>query len=168
MCYFPGEAGADYKYRKSRNDIVIYSYEMVLEACCNASEILLHIPCYAFSQLIPRLGKHFFDDLQQYYTVRINILNQGTMLDSPLVKWLKQVVENTTITTAHPSYCTQEQRLSWGLPLHLLPAWFYPDDAPSQPFETKRDLLIVSPDESPGVKQCWKPFPPPCRNWRYR
>jgi hypothetical protein len=149
MCYFPGEAGADFKYRKFRNEVVIFPYEMVLDACCNTSEILFHIPCYAFSQLIHRLGKHFFDDLQQHCTVRVNVLNQGTMLDAPTVQWLKEVVPNTTLTTAHPGYCTQEQRLSWGAPLHLLPAWFYPDDAPSRPFETKRDLLIVSPDGCP-------------------
>ncbi|MEY4352744.1 MAG: hypothetical protein RLZZ609_985 [Cyanobacteriota bacterium] len=149
MCYFPGEAGADFKYRKFRNEVVIYPYETILDACCNTSEILFHVPCYAFSQLIPRLGKHFFDELQQRCAVRVNVLNQGTMLDGSLVQCLKEVVANTTLTTAHPSYCTQEQRLGWGAPLHLLPAWFYPDDAPARPFETKRDLLIVSPDESP-------------------
>ncbi|MFN9487456.1 MAG: hypothetical protein ACK6BM_12545 [Cyanobacteriota bacterium] len=95
MCYFPGEAGADFKYRKFRNEVVIYPYEMVLDACCNTSEILFHIPCYAFSQLIHRLGKHFFDDLQQHCTVRVNVLNQGTMLDAPTVQWLKEAHRNS-------------------------------------------------------------------------
>jgi hypothetical protein len=150
MCYFPGEAGADYKYRKFKNEAIIYPYEMIIDTCSNASEILLHIPCYAFSQIISRLGMHFFVDLQQRCSVRVNILNQGMIPDIPRLMLLKEVVPNLTCTSAHSSYCTSKQRQDWGVPLHHLPAWFYPDDAPSRPFETKRDLMIVSPDQCPS------------------
>ncbi|MFM7639949.1 MAG: hypothetical protein ACKO45_00085 [Cyanobium sp.] len=150
MCYFPGEAGADFKYRKFKNEVIIYPYEMVVDACRHVSEILLHLPSYALSHLISRLGKHFFVDLQQRHAVRVNILNQGAMLDALIVQSLKEVVPNTTLTTAHSSYSTQKERQDWGVPLHHLPAWFYPDDAPSRPFETKRDLMIVSPDQCPS------------------
>lgn len=146
MCYFPGNPGPDYKYRKFQNDVIIYPYEMVLEACCNASEILLHVPCYASSKLISRLGRQFFVELQQRCSLKINILNQGLSPDVAMLKCLKEVVPDLTCTTAHPSYCTPLQRQKWGVSLHLLPAWFYPDEAPLRPFEAKRDLLIVSPD----------------------
>jgi hypothetical protein len=37
-----------------------------------------------------------------------------------------------------------------------LPAWFYPDDAPFQPFEEKRDLMLVSPDPDPNRERILK------------
>lgn len=149
MCYFPGEAGTDYKYRKFENNVIIYPFEMVLDTCCNLREILFHIPCYAFSQIVSKLGTQFFVDLQQRCSVRVNILNQGLTPEVPVIQLLKQVVPNLTCTSAHPSYCTLNERRNWGVPLHHLPAWFYPDDAPLQPFESKRDLLIASPDKCP-------------------
>lgn len=149
MCYFPGEACTDYRYRKFDNDVIIYPFEMVLRACRNLTEIVLHIPCYALSYIVSQQGVQFFVRLQQRCTVKLNILNQGMTPDIRVIQLLKEVVPSLTCTSAHPSYCTPEQRRNWGVPLHHLPPWFYPDDAPYQPFETKRDLLIVSPDNCP-------------------
>lgn len=152
MCFFPGEARPVFRYKKFKNEVLIYPFNMVLKTCHKAQEMLIHVPAYAFEQIISNLGDQYLRYLRDRYNLKINILNQNILMmpDVSAVRSLQEIIPDLTCTTAHPSYCTPEQRQYWGVPMHHLPAWFYPDDAPSRPFETKRDLMIVSPDPSPS------------------
>jgi len=151
MCFYPGEAHSVLRYRMFQNDVLIYPFEMVLRVCARAQQVLLHIPEYALSEVISRLGSPYLTDLRRHQGLRINILNQNiqSMPDRAVVQSLAQLVPDLTMTTAHPRYSTREQREYWGVPLHHLPAWTRPDHDPPDAFETKRDLLLVSPDPSP-------------------
>lgn len=155
MCSFPGEAISAFRYRKFKNNVLIYSFEAVLQDFDGVSEILLHIPEYAVKKILSELGSKKLCDLRSRYALKINILNQNILMmpDVSFIQWLKDICPDLTCTTAHPRYSTLEQRQYWGVPLHHLPAWFGPDGAPILPFETKRDLMLVAPDWHPNKEQ---------------
>jgi hypothetical protein len=151
MCFLPGEAGYTLRYRKFKNDVLIYPLEMVLRTCRDASEVLLHVPEYAVPLVMSRLGKEGLADLRQRCGLKINILNQNVLMmpDLAVVQSLKEIIPDLTCTTAHPRYSTPEQRRYWGVPMHHLPAWYHPGEVVPRPFETKQDLMIVSADRNP-------------------
>lgn len=154
MCSFPGEASSAFRYRNFKNDVLIYPFETVLQAFDGASEILLHIPEYALELILSKLGSKKLCDLRSRHGLKINILNQNILMmpDVGFIQWLNDICPDLTCTTAHPRYSTLEQRKYWGVPLHHLPAWFGPD-APFLPFETKRNLMLVSPDWNPDKER---------------
>lgn len=154
MCSFPGEASSAFRYRNFKNNVLIYPFEIVLQAFDGASEILLHVPEYALKKILSKLGRKTLCDLRSRHGLKINILNQNILMmpEVGFIQWLTDICPDLTCTTAHPRYSTSEQRQYWGVPLHHLPAWFGPD-APSLPFETKRDLMLVSPDMNPNKER---------------
>jgi hypothetical protein len=151
MSFFPGEGWATWRYVMFDNDVTIYPFEMIMSACRRAEEILLHLPEYAAPAILESIGWDRLRALRLSHGLRVNILNQNNLMmpGEEFLSRLRDCLPEATCTTAHKRYTTREHRLAWGLPTHLLPAWTAPDESPATPFETKKDLMIVSPDQSP-------------------
>lgn len=152
MCFFPGEGRHTYHYVLFKNDVIIYPFNLALAMCFRAEQIQLHVPEYALPIVVERIGPGRLAQLRSNQDLRLNILNQNTM-GMPADVFLDQLrttlPEHLTCTTAHPSYSTEAHRRRWKMPVHHLPGWTYPDAAPATGYETKRDLMLVSPDASP-------------------
>jgi len=151
MCYYPYEARTASRYVMFDNDVTIYPFEMVMATCRNASHVLMHIPEYAVEDILNRIGWDSLWRLRAERNLRANILNQNALLmpRPQSVARLREVIGDLTCTAAFPRFVTVEQRRYWNVPLHFLPAWTRPDDGDPTPYETKRNLMIVSPDSHP-------------------
>jgi hypothetical protein len=150
VCFLPEEGWHYCRFRMSDNDTIIYPLEFVLARCSKVKDMLLHVPDYALEVFMQRLGPKRLAQLRSEKGMRINILNQNIQLmpaDSVIVR-LREEFPGITCTCAHPSYSTAAYQQRWGIPLHHLPAWTYPDDASATSYETKQDIMIVSPDPS--------------------
>jgi hypothetical protein len=113
--------------------------------------MLVHVPEFALQQFLERMGRRRLMQLRLKHGLRINILNQNVQLMPAdiVIERLREAVPEVSCTTAHQSYTTVEFRRRWGVPVHHLPAWTYPQDPVVSRYETKRNLVIVSPDPSP-------------------
>jgi hypothetical protein len=151
MCTYPSEARPGMRYTMFKNDVAIHSFEDVMKLAPRRSELLVHIPEYAAERVVAAIGWEDLRRLAAERTVRVNILNQNVELmpDQPFLERLKLTVAEVTCTTAHPSYSTRAYRALVGIPCHHIPAWMHPDDAPATPAQSKRELMLVSPDPSP-------------------
>ncbi len=151
MCFYPCEAGTTSRYVMFHNDVTIYPLEMVIATCRNASEVLVHLPEYAAERIVNRIGWKDLRRLRGQRNVRFNVLNQNVLLMPPVefIAKVREMIPDLTCTAAFPRFVTPEQRSYWNVPLHLLPAWIRPDEGYTTPYETKRDLMIVSPDSNP-------------------
>lgn len=150
MCYYPGQWRGKWRYRSVDGAITIYPYALVTLLCRRAESMLVHIPNIAVPYFL-EMGGRRLAQLRRKHGLRINILNQN-ILHMPAdiaIHRLREAVPELSCTTAHPSYTTAEYRRRWGVPVHHLPAFTYPHEPVVSSYETKRNLLIVSPDPSP-------------------
>ena len=150
VCFYPGEAGEISRYVRFSNNVRIYPFEMLISVCRDATEVLIHLPEFSAERIVNRMGWEELKSLRAEKNLKVNILNQNVTLmpRQEFIDQLRGVIPDLTCTTAHPRYTTAEFRQQWGVPLHFLPAWTYPDRAPATSYETKRNLMIVSHDES--------------------
>ncbi len=86
--------------------------------------------------------------------VTINIMNQRNdiMLPPEFFTLLKKICPNVTMTCAHEKYCNKYLRSTYDLPIHYIPADKKPDYF-HFPFHKKKDIVALSPDESPYRSQ---------------
>jgi len=151
MCFYPGQGKGKWRYQSVDGSITIYPFWLILATCLQLTQMQLHVPEYALQGIVERLGRRRLTRLRLVRGININILNQNILLNPPdaFIKSLREQLPELTCTTAHPSYSTMQFRRKWGIPVHHLPAWTYPNDPVANGYEEKRDLLIVSPDPSP-------------------
>jgi hypothetical protein len=151
MCFYPGEGEEKWHYKKMDHEIMVYSFKLVLATCRRVKAMQLHVPEYAVQTVVKEIGWKRLTQLRLTHGLRINILSQNIELMPPdnCIARLREVLPEITCTTAHPSYSTAEYRRRLGIPVHHLPAWTYPEEVKISGYETKRELLIVSPDPSP-------------------
>ena len=151
ICFYPGQASHACRYTNFENDEIISPFEMALKWCVSAREILVHVPEHDLKELVEITGWDQLARLRKSHGLRLNILNQNNLMmpDREFVRDLAAKLPETTCTAAHPIYATAEWRNHWGVPLHFLPAWLHRDDAPASDFQSKRNLMIVSPDANP-------------------
>jgi hypothetical protein len=133
------------------SDVVVCGLADVLAQCKAGTTVTIHLPEYAAERLVEQIlaiAARQGDPSRLYW--HFNILNQrdDRMPDASVVRSLAARFP-TTITTGHPDWSSPAAQARWGVPIHWVPTWYCLDDAPWQPFETKKDLLIVSPERRP-------------------
>jgi len=151
ICWLPREGWESYKFSGFNNDVTIFRLKSILKICCQDCELLFHLPEYAAMTTLEQIGWKKLASMREKHGLKINILNQNIvrMLDPEEVGKLKKIFPDMTSTAGNPVGASKEQRQRLGIPLHLLPTWYYPDDAPWQEYESKKNLMIVSPDQDP-------------------
>lgn len=151
ICWIPGEAWDLHHFGGFKNDVTIFPFEMVLNSCRSDCELMFHLPEYAAMRIVERIGWQRLAELREKRGLKINILNQNieVMLDSSQLDKIKEITPELTCTAGNPAWATESERQRLNIPIHVLPTWYYPDDAPWQPFESKKNLIIVSPDKNP-------------------
>lgn len=150
ICWVPGTGWHMHKFDGFRNDVIVFPLEMVLSSINDSCGLLFHLPEYACSDFCERFGWEQLTQLRDRHGLKINILNQNIeqMPGRDFVERLKSLFPSLTCTVGNPAWATENERKRLNIPLHILPTWYYPDDAPWQPYETKSDLMIVSPDQN--------------------
>jgi hypothetical protein len=146
MCSYPGEGADSCRYPNIANDVTIYPFRMILAMCRRVEQMQLHVPEYAAQAIVERIGFERLARLRSTHGLRLNILNQNILLMPPdafLQRLRLKVPEHLTCTTAHPSYSTVEFRRRWGMPVHHLPAWTYPDAAVLNKIATELPRLEI-------------------------
>jgi len=152
MCWIPGEGKGMHHFDGFNNDVTVYSYKQILNECRVVSEILFHTPEYATMKILGTIGWNRLAELKRDINLKINILNQHMlrMVTPEEITKIKLSVPSITCAAAHYNWVRPDERQRLNVPLHYLPTWYYQDDAPWQPYESKKNLMIVSPDANPN------------------
>jgi hypothetical protein len=132
-----------------RNEEFIVPWGLTKHLLRFPNSLTFHIPEYALINVVNRIGMKSLNQLAENSEFRINILNQNVdvMPDSTFLTYLSDSFSGSlTCTAAHPSYATNAYRKQIRVPLHLLPAWIYPEEPRVSTFCQKKDVMIVSPD----------------------
>lgn len=152
ICWIPGEGINLSKHGGFKNDITVFPLTLVLKSIPANCRILLHLPEFATVRILNNLGRKRLFKLRDIHRLRLNILNQNTevMLAPEELSDIKTLFPDLTCTVGNAVWASDTERERLGIPLHVVPTWYYPDDAPWQPYESKSDLMIVSPDRHPA------------------
>jgi hypothetical protein len=147
MSSYPGQPKIE-NYTWFNNDVYIYSFDEIVKLH-NVNSMLIHVPEYYVEQLVDNIesndGKYF----KYISNMSINIMNQNIeyMPKQSVVNKLKKYFSKLTITNAHQKYTTIENRALYNAPMHLLASWYDQEPIAVLPYESKRDKVIVSPDQ---------------------
>ncbi len=151
ICWLPDEGWDQHRFAGFDNDVTVFPLEMVLQSCAVDCELFFHLPEYAAADFCNSIGWQRLAALRKKHRLQINILNQNIerMPGPQFVSRLQRIFPDLTATCCNPAWMSAEERERLRLPMHYLPTWYYPDDAPWQPYESKQNLMIVSHDPSP-------------------
>lgn len=148
MCVFPG-CPPLIKCEWFENDQMVFRFDQLREFFRDVDSVMLHLPEVVTNQFLASITEPDLNWLKSMDSLHINILNQNIQLmPAPdELDPLKQIATRLTITTAHKKYCTAEERIRFGVPLHYL-------STPKTKYEfreypAKENLLIYSPDLHP-------------------
>ena len=149
ICWLPGEGKEYRRFEGFKNNEIIYQIEMVLARCGDNSKLLFHIPEFAAKGFYHYFGDDRFNQLKKKHDLEVNILNQNidVMLEPAFIDKYKNIFPAITSTAGNPGWASDEERERLNIPIYPLPTWYYPDDAPWQSYQSKKNLLIVSPDK---------------------
>lgn len=151
-CWFPGHGRDTCRLDLYDSELVVCPLEETLARCKPGADVVLHVPELTVGSIFATLqGSSPLASLLNRVRLHLNILNQNH-LRMPAVETVRSLADRlhlVTITTGHPDWSSPEARAKWGVPIHWVPTWYCLDDAPWQPYESKRNLLIVSPDRRP-------------------
>lgn len=152
ICWLPGEGWQYHRFEGFDNDVTVFPLDMVLESCAPDCELLFHLPEYAAERFCNVFGWECLARVGAKHNLTVNVLEQNieVMPNPHFFKQLSDHVPHVSSTVGSTPWATDGERRRLGIPLHLLPTWYYPDDAPWQPYESKQNLMIVSPDENPN------------------
>lgn len=150
ICTFPNR-NTSLRYKWFANEVDLIDFNLVLSSKKHFKNVLLHLPEYYAQEFLESLTPLQKEQLKNLAPLHINVMNQNAeLMPSPVVmskyKWF---TSNVTITTAHERYTTAQQRADYGMPMHLLSAWFEQNELVVRPYAEKKNILIVSPDEHP-------------------
>lgn len=139
------------RYSWFENEIEIYPFDLFVNKKNSKKNLTIHIPEYYVKNFINSLNDNQINILKLNKNIHINILNQNIEYMPTLeeLSTLSVLTNNVTCTTAHDSYTTPHYRDYYGLPIHKLSSWFDRNEIIVQPYESKKDVMIVSPDEHP-------------------
>ena len=151
ICWLPGGGWDLHHFDGFDNEVTIFPLEMVLRACNSNCELMFHLPEFAAFRVLERIGWKRLTQYREKHGLQINILNQNieVMLDSSHLDRIKKIFPDLTCTAGNPAWASKSERQRLNIPIHVLPTWYYTDDAPWQPYESKKNLMIVSPDTNP-------------------
>lgn len=152
LCTAPSEIPLILKNTKFDNEELIYGLKPLIGRYRTAETLYLHVPEYMAAKF---KGEKILSLLRREGVLKrlvLNIMNQNilAMPNPDVVKELATLYPQMTITTAHHTYCTKEVREKFGLPLHHFSTWLDPKNFPFTGWRDKEELLVVSPDPSPG------------------
>lgn len=152
LCWPPGR-GRDLHQDPNMPAVTAISpFWTVIDRCPKDCALTLHLPEFAAQSIInDRIGWRWIRENAQGRELHINILNQNydVMVPIRLIRKLGDIGVKTTITTGASQWASPNEQLRYGVPIHWIPTWYYTDAAEWQPYSTKKNLLIVSPDPSP-------------------
>lgn len=151
-CWLPGCGMERCHAAGMPQDVVVCQLHDVIAACREDCQFIIHVPEVACERFVSRdLLRRSLRSLSQRRDIHINIMNQNNvrMPDPTFVHSMKSRFDRVTITTGHPDWSSPDAQSKWGVPIHWVPTWYYTDDVPWQPYESKLDLLIASPDRNP-------------------
>lgn len=128
----------------------VYRFSQFVENYQNLDEILLHIADNMSAEFYSQLSDKEIEWIHSAKNVRVNVLNQNIdlMPTKDQLNDLKKLTEHITQTTAHESYCTQENCNQFDMPLMRLGVFIKKKISPTI-YSKKRNLLIYSPDKRP-------------------
>jgi hypothetical protein len=153
--FLPNKKEKDYKYRKFKNDMIIYSFNEIETHFKTLDFLEIQIPdvmITSFKKENKEMSK-FFKWTEGLDNIKINILNQNDLLMPALenVQDLRKIFPNMTMTVAHEQYATIEKRNYYNMPLHLLSPWLSPTPYLKRSYSEKENLILYSPDEIQSV-----------------
>ncbi|HQR03435.1 MAG: hypothetical protein JSR19_03680 [Proteobacteria bacterium] len=151
LCWLSGEGWSDHHFDGFDNNEIVFLLEQALAWAAPDCRIMIHLPEYAAVRFCNDFGWERLAHLRKKHGLRLNILQQNVevMPNPAFIRNLLNIFPDLSSTIANPAWGTVGERQRLGIPLHYLPTWYYPDDAAWQPYESKENLMIVSPDASP-------------------
>lgn len=152
MCWVPGEGKDRCRVSSHKNDVTVCDFWDVISRAPANCELLLHLPEYAAQDLVQdQIGLDWLTRRSRQSRVRINILNQNidSMVNRRFIALLQNRGCDVTITAAPSHWASPQEQERMGTPIHWLPTWYYADEAKWQPYGSKQNLLIASPDPCP-------------------
>jgi hypothetical protein len=138
------------EHTKFPNEIMVYRFDQLFLFFKQLDKLIIHVADY----LALSVGKSLLEKrnfLSKIPDLQFNVLNQNIRLmpQPEEISFLKNITSKVTQTTAHEQYATQEMRVKYDMPLHLLSVFGSPEKYKRIEFEKKENLIIVSPDEMP-------------------
>ncbi|HTW97291.1 MAG TPA: hypothetical protein VMD59_00860, partial [Acidimicrobiales bacterium] len=146
LCTLPGTAS--YQWNDLfPNDEYVYAFDDLLESIKSLQYLQIHVPEICSMAFCDALDKYrfVFDNIED---LSVNILNQNIRLMPPPVevaRWFS-LTSNVTQTTAHLRYTTQSLADAYFLQTHHLSVYIDPTQYVKTPYESKDDLIVLSPD----------------------
>lgn len=153
ICWLPGEGWGGCHFNGFNNDVVVYALEDVLKNCCTECRVIFQIPEYSVSRFFDHIGWKRMKVMKSKYRLHINVLNQNiqSMPGRDLLSRIKKIFPELTCTAGHPDWASAKEKARLDVPIYFVPTWYYPDDAPWQSYDTKKNIMIVSPDYNPNT-----------------
>lgn len=149
-CTFP-RAFLLLKHVNFDNSTWIYRFEQICHHFKNVKRIIIHLPEFGVEHFRSALFESEIKWLKKIGHVHINIINANILLMPPprIVNEVSTLATKTTITAAHSKYCNPYYRNLYGVPLHKFSAWISPEQYIFKSYDSKENLMVVSPDASP-------------------
>jgi hypothetical protein len=148
ICWLPREGIGYTQFEGFKNDETVFEFARILAVCKPSQKLLLHVPEYATELFCERLGWDVLATLRKKHGLVVSIMNQhhARMAEPDVIAKIKRVCPDVNCSVGHSGWATLSERQRLGIPLHFIPTWYYPDNAPWAPYESKSNLMIVSPD----------------------
>ena len=152
LCTYPNHLTYLFNNKfKNKEFIVSFNCFLRIAALKYFDEVLIHIPEYYSKFFLGALTESQIQILSTVKTLKLNILNQNIeQLPEPqLVKPLKVLTHNLSITCSHSRFCTQKLSDEYSAPVHFLSVSLRSVFGKNVPFEKKKHCFVISPDFSP-------------------
>jgi hypothetical protein len=149
MCVFPRDC-LFLKHENFFNKTNIYRIEQLPDNFRNVKKMIVHLPELMVSSFADALLNNELRWLNRIENIHVNIINASILLmpKPSEVDSLSAIADSVTITAAHTKYCNKYFRDYYNKPLHKFSAWISPEQYVFQPYDQKKKLLVVSPDEN--------------------
>lgn len=149
LCAVPGDPLHFLRYDWFENHSNILRLEPLLSRCRQLEFLLVHIPEYAVNRFMAWLDLPAATHCRRVPERHFNVLVQNIdQVQGQNVAGLARFGK-VTCTTAHEAYSTQGIRKKLAVPLHKLSVYLNHEQYMLTRYESKENLLVVSPDPHP-------------------
>lgn len=151
LCWIPGHGFGYSQLAPHDQDVTVCPLRPVLSQLRDDCQLCLHVPeLYTHDLYHNLLGQHWFTKAASTKRLHLNVLNQNaTRCPSPyLLQSIAAKGVRVTATTGKSHWASPSEQSRLGIPIHWLPTWYYQDSADWQPYDTKDNLILLSPDKS--------------------
>jgi len=159
MCTFPLEH-LIFRHSTFESAIPIFRFNQLTTDLPNLKKLILHIPEFMVSYLNSNISIRQRNFLSNIPDLQINILNQNIRLmpGEGIIRSLRILTSNITVTTAHVKYCTEAYRKEFGVPLHFFSTFASPENYRFAEYREKENIVVLSPDDEEKNRELMQIF----------